>query len=89
MQYGRDLDRLLGGIIFTYPTLEPLYMLKADVCNVFYHIGFRPGDAPKLPHIFPMDNSDKPLVDIPLNLPIVWKNSLPLLCTATETATDL
>ena len=46
-------------------------MLKANVSGDFYRIGLRPGDALKLGPIFPMDDGNEPLVNIPLNLSMV------------------
>ena len=55
----------------------------------FYRIGLRPEDAPKPGHIFPSGADEEPMVDIPLTLPMVWKNSPPLFCMATENVADL
>ena len=60
-------------------------MLKADVSNEFYCISICHADAPKLGLIFAMDDRDKPLISIPLTLPMGWKNSSPLICTSMET----
>ena len=46
-------------------------------------------DAPKLGLVTPSDGSGEDLVEITLIHPIVWKNSPPILCMATETVTDL
>ena len=42
MHYGHALDRLLCEVIFAYPALGPVYLLKVDVSNRFYRIGLRP-----------------------------------------------
>ena len=55
----------------------------------FYRIGIRPEDAPKLGLIFPSGADEEPMVSIPLMLPMGWKKSSPLFCTATETVADL
>ena len=65
------------------------YLLKADVSDGFYRIGLRPTDAPKLGLIFPSGKGKEQIVAIPLTLPMGWKNSPPLFCTATETVADL
>ena len=85
MQYGRALDRLLCDIVFADPALVPVYILKTDVSDGFYRIGVFPEDAPKLVLIFPSGANEEPMVAIPLMLPMGWKNSPPLFCTATET----
>ena len=64
-------------------------MLKADTSNGFYQIGLRLAYAPKIGLILPIDDDAKPLVAIPLILPMGWKNSSPLFCTATKNAADL
>ena len=89
MQYGRALDCLIREIVYADPALGYVYLLKADVSDVFYRIGLRPQDAPKLVLIFPSCREEEPMVAIPLKLPMGWKNSPPLFCTATETVADL
>ena len=89
MQYGRTLDRVLREIVFADPALGPVYLIKMDVSDGFYRIGLRAEDAPKLGLIFPGDSDGDPLVAIPLTLPMGWKNSPPIFCTATETVADL
>ena len=89
MQYGCALDRLLRKIVFVDPALGPVYMLKVDLSDGFYCIGIHTEDAPKLGLIFPSGANEMPMVAIPLTLPMGWKNSLPLFCTATEMVADL
>ena len=69
-------------------------MLKADFSDGFYRIDLRPEDAPKLGLVFPgmheaVDGTTDYLVATPLTLPMGWKNSPPVFCTATETMVDL
>ena len=45
--------------------------------------------APKLGIIFLVDNGNEPMVDIPLTLPMGWKNSPPLFWMATEIIAEL
>ena len=89
MQYGRALDCLIHEIVYADTALVYVYLLKADVSDGFYRIGLRPEDAPKLGLIFPSGKEEKPMVAIPLTLPMGWKNSPPLFCTATEMVADL
>ena len=89
MQYGRTLDRVLREIVYADPALGPVYLIKMDVSDGFYRIGLRPEDAPKLGLLFPTENNGEQLVAIPLTLPMGWKNSPPIFCTATETIADL
>ena len=89
MQYGRALDRLIRKIVYADPVLGYVYMLKADVSDGFYRIGLRPEGVPKLGLIFPSGEEEEPMVVIPLTLPMGWKYSPPLFCTATESVADL
>ena len=45
--------------------------------------------APNLGLVFPSANNREDTVSIPLTLPMVCKNSLPILCTATDTVYEL
>ena len=89
MQYGRALDRLIREILYADPALGYVYLLQADVSDGFYRIWIRPTDPPKLELIFPSSKEEEQMVAIPLTLPMGWKNSPPLFCTATETVADL
>ena len=89
MQYGRCLDCLLQKIVYADPELGPVHMIKADVSDGFYRIGLCPSDATKLGLVFPSEAGDKDLVAILLTLPMGWKNSPPIFCTAMETVSDL
>ena len=64
-------------------------MIKADVSDGFYRIGLQPSDAAKLGLGFPSEAGEEYLVAILLTLPMGWKNSPPIFCTATETVVDL
>ena len=89
MQYGRALDRLIREIVYADLALGYVYLLKADVSDGIYRIGIRPIDAPKLGLILPSGKEKEQMVAIPLTLPMGWKNSPLLFCTATETVADL
>jgi len=45
--------------------------------------------SPKLGVVFPTLEGEDPLIAFPLVLPMGWKNSPPIFCTATETIADL
>ena len=89
MQYSCALDCLIREIVFADPPLGPVYMLKAEVSDGFYHLGIRPEDAPKIGLIFPTGSNEDPMAATPLTLPIGWKNFPSLFCMATETVADL
>ena len=71
MCYGRTLDRLLHELVFADLALGPVYLLKVDVSDVFYRIGLRPEDAPKLGLIFLNGADEEPIVATPLTFPMV------------------
>ena len=48
IQYGRALDQMLIEIILADPKLGPVYMLKSDLDDGFYHIGLRLSEAQKM-----------------------------------------
>ena len=88
-QYGRALDCIICEIVYADPALGYVYLLKANVSDGVYHICLRQEDARKLVLIFRSCKEEDPMVAIPLTLPMGWKNSLLLFCTATETVADL
>ena len=53
MQYSYYLDLHLQEIVYTDPTLVPVYVLKVDVRYSIYHIRLRLINAPKLFFFFP------------------------------------
>ena len=89
MQFGHALDRVLREILLLDPELGPAYLLKVDISDGFYRIALVPSDIPKLGVVFPTGPGQEPLVALPLVIPMGWKNSPPLFCTATETIADL
>ena len=52
-------------------------------------MGLAPRDIQKLGVVFPIEDPNNPLIVLPLVLPMGWKNSPPVFCTATETIADL
>ena len=88
VQYVWTLDHLIRAVIIEEPALGPVYILKEDVSNRFYHIGLRPIDAPNLGLIFTSDVSGEELVAILITLTMGHKNYPPILCTPTETVAD-
>jgi hypothetical protein len=64
-------------------------MINLDLSDGFYCIGLIVDDMPKLGVIFPTLPGEEPLIAFPLVLPMGWKNSPPIFCTATETIADI
>ena len=89
MQYGHALDRILREILLADPKLGPVYVHKIDLSDGYYRISLSPHDIPRLGVIFPTRDPSNPLIALPLVLPMGWKNSAPIFCTATETVADL
>ena len=89
MQFGHALDRILREILFSSPKHGPVHMIKLDLKDGFYRIGLIVDDIPKLGVIFPTLPGEEPLIAFPLVLPMGWKNSPPIFCTATETIADI
>ncbi len=89
MQFGYALDRILREILLADPANGTVYLLKLDISDGFYRVGLAPTDIPKLGVVFPTTDPSKPLVALPLVLPMGWSNSPPAFSTATETAADM
>ena len=89
MQFGHALDRILREILLANPKFGPVNLIKIDIADGFYRLDINPTDIPKLAVIFPTLPGQQRLVALPLVLPMGWKNSPPVFCTATETAADL
>lgn len=89
MQFGRALERLIRRILLANPRKGKIHLIKVDLADGFYRVWLRPSDAVKLGVVFPNLPQEPPLVAIPIVLPMGWKNSPPLFCTATETIADV
>ena len=62
MKHGWDLDRPIREIVISEPTLGPVHVLKADVIDGFYRIGWCTMDDPKLELVFPSELEDEEIV---------------------------
>jgi len=89
IQFGHVLDRILREIILADPALVPVYLVKLKIADGFYRINININNIPKLGVVFPTLPGEKPLIALPLILPMDSKNSLPTFSTATETYADL
>jgi hypothetical protein len=89
MQFGRALLRILQKISRSSPRLGPVFLSKIDISDGLYRIDIRSEDVPKMAIIFPKAAGEEQLIGLPLVLPMGWKQSPPLLTTATETVDDL
>lgn len=78
MQFWQTLHRMISAVIKANPRYEPIQIMKVDVC------------CPKLALVLPPpDATGRPLVAMPLTLPIDWVESPPWFSTVTKTGTDL
>ncbi len=89
MQFGHALKHVLREILLANPAFGPVYLIKLDISDGFYHIALNVDHIPKLGVAFPMAQHADPLVAFPLVLPMGWKNSPPIFSTATKTIADL
>jgi hypothetical protein len=89
MQFGHALDRILREILLANPAYGPVKLLKVDISDGFYRINLNIDDIPRLGVVFPTKPGEEELVALPLVLPMGWKNSPPVFCTATETIADV
>ncbi len=89
MQFGRALDRYICHIVTADPSHGPVYMLKVDISDGFYHVWLRLEDIAKLAVAFPTPPGEEPLVALPLALPMGWCNSPPAFSSVTETGADI
>ena len=89
MQFGCALEWVLRKVATADPTQSPLYLLKIDLSDSFYHVHLHVQDAPLLGVAFPMAPGELLLTAIPLVLPMGWTESPPYFCTTTETIVDL
>ena len=54
MQFGRTLERVLWKVVTADPAQGPLYLLKIDLLDSFYHVHLHAQDAPMLGVAFPV-----------------------------------
>ena len=66
MQFGRALEWVLRKVATADPTQGPLYLLKIDLLDGFYHVCLHVQDAPMLGVAFPMAPGE------PLSQPFCW-----------------
>ena len=89
MQFGHALERILREIFLADPKHGPVKIIKIDLADGLYRLALAPSDIPKLGVVFPTLPGQPRLVAFPMVLPMGWKNSPPIFCTATETVADL
>ena len=89
MQYIRSLDFLIREVVISDQDMGYIYVLNNGVCNGFYHIALCPGETTQLVLFSPSEDNGEEMVSKMLTLPMVRKNYLPILCTATDMVADL
>jgi hypothetical protein len=91
MQFGSTIHRTLQHIAYSNPKFGPVLMSKIDLLDGYYRVPLSPSVALELAVVLPplKRKGNKPLIGIPLVLPMGWKYSPPFFCAYTETATDL
>jgi len=89
LQFGQALLQIIHAIVQSNPAHGPVYMIKLDLADGFYHIHIAPADIPHLGVSFPMPATEEAHIAFPLALPMGWTSSPPIFCAATETITNL
>jgi hypothetical protein len=89
MQFGFTLQRLLQCIAYANPSLGPPLLLKLDLSEGYYRVRLSPQATLELATLLPHPSGGRPLIGIPLSLPMGWRDSPPYFCAFTETAVDL
>lgn len=89
IQFGKALNHILWVIYTTNPRFDPVYASKIDYSDGFYHINLNPDSITKLALAFPTATGEPQLVALPLILPMGWKNSPPIFCSAVKTIADI
>ena len=89
MQFGHALQRILQCMYDADPRHGPIYMMKVDIADGFYHVGLAPEDVPSLGVCLPPGPDGKTLVASPLVLPMGWVESPPHFCAVMEIVADL
>jgi hypothetical protein len=89
MKFGKALERILQAIVDENPDHGPVHLIKVDIADGFYRIWVNVDDITKLAVALPPLGGTKPLVALPLVLPMGWTESPPYFCAATETITDI
>jgi hypothetical protein len=90
MQFGGALTHVIHGIVYANPEYGAIRTMKVDIADNYYRIWVQPNDIPKLTIVLPpLPGTTKPLVALPMDLPMGWVESPPQFCTAAETAADL
>ena len=89
MQFGHALQQILQRMYNADPRHGPIYMMKVDIADGFYHVVLAPEDVPSIGVCLPPGPDGKTLVAFPLVLPMGWVESPPQFCAVTETVADL
>jgi hypothetical protein len=89
MQFGKALERILRKIVESNPIYGPVYLLKIDIADGFYRIWLNATDIPTLAVSLPPMHGNKPLLALPLVLPMGWTESPPYFTAATKTVADM
>jgi len=89
MQFGTAIHRIFHRLAYCNPTFGTALLSKIDLSDGYYRIPLSPSAALELAVVLPPLIGNKPVIGIPLVLPMGWKYSPPLFCAYTESATDL
>ena len=79
MQLGHVLRWILCKILLSLPSHGPVQLNKTDLSDGFYRLDMKINDVPKIGAVFHTKTGTKPIVALPLVLPMGWKNRPPVL----------
>jgi len=89
MQFGTTIHRILQCIAYARSIHGPVLMSKIDLSDGYYHVPLSPSAALELAVVLPPLTGTKPIIGIPLVLPMGWKYSPLFFCAYTETIADV
>ncbi len=88
MQIGNTLPRILQRLAYANPSFSPPQLMRFDLSDGYDRVHLAPEAALELAVVLPGPHR-KPLIGIPLSLPMGWALSPPYFCAFMETAADL
>jgi len=84
LQFGWALLCILWQIVSSNPAHGPVYLIKVDLADRFYHIFLAPQHILLLGVAFPMAPAVPRMVAFPLALPMGWTSLPPFFCATME-----
>jgi len=90
MQFGRMMHRVISSVVRANPRYGHVHTMKVDLSDGFYRVWLQARNCPKLALVLPdLDGNGRPLVAVPLALPMGWVESPPWFSAVTETGANM